>query len=701
MNRVSIIIPFYNAQDTILRTLQSVLHQTYYNIEIILINDGSSDSSIQIIESLNNNSIKLFSYENSGPGHARIEGLKHSSGEYVFFLDADDILCPSAIEELVSSLEAHKTDVAIAKYETFSDEIKTFEGQAKTELLNHCELIKEISRCDRIQNFLWGKLFRRNLLNTEDFDTKKRLGEDIATLIKIFHRCNSGVYLSEKTLVYYYQNPKSLSRRLSYGKLNDYCNALTEKALFIKENYYEFYKLMFRSLIDYILLIVVNYDANRISNINLIRKLAKETSTSFKEKLMFFISKHPSIAKRLVKERKQLEISNKPKIAVINTYNRMSTGNVAKSISDGVSDKYQSKLFYGRCYDKFDNESKYIGGCRLYNWINNFFVKITGKTGGFHKRSTKRLIKEIEIFKPNIIHLHNIHGNFLNYGMLFEYLKDKKVVVTAHDCFWLTGRCAHFLDYGIECNGWKSGCIKCPHKNLYMGTLFFDRAAREFTLKQIFVRNAKSLTFVVLSSWQEQLYQQFKTRLIPNGFDYGFGTNAKQKVSGDNSPMKIVGVSQNWTQAKGINEFNKLANDLDSNSYQITLIGNKAKGIKINKNINFAGSLNSKGTLEAIGNSDLFVNPTYADTFPTVLIESLSVGTPIVSYDVGGCHDIIGKCGYLISKGNYNELKQCIESFRRENFNSNELIEKAKHFARSRMINDYLKLYEEVNNGEK
>lgn len=701
MNKVSVIIPFYNAQETILRTLQSVLEQTYEDIEVILINDGSSDSSVQLIESLKNNSIKLFSIENRGPGYARVEGLKHSTGEYVFFLDADDILCPSAIEELFNSLEAHKADVAIAKYETFSDEIKDFEGQVKSEFLNHNELIQEISSCHRIQNFLWGKLFRKNVLNTEDFDTKKRLGEDISTLIRVFHRCNSGVYLSEKALVYYYQNPKSLSRRLSYSKLNDYCDALIEKVSFIKENYNQFYKLLFHSLIDYVLLIVVNYDANRIRNFNFIKRLSKETSTSIRDKLMLFVSKHPSIAKKLVKERKQLEISNEPKIAVINTYNRMSTGNVAKSISDGVSDKYQSKLFYGRCYDRFDNDSRYIGGSRLYNFINNIFVKITGKTGGFHKRSTKRLIKEIEKFKPNIIHLHNIHGNFLNYRMLFEYLKDKKVVVTAHDCFWLTGRCAHFLDYGIECNGWKSGCIKCPHKNLYMGTLLFDHAEKEFKLKQAFVHNAKSLVFVVLSSWQEQLYKRFNTRLIPNGFDYDFETDSKQKISNINLPIRIVGVSQNWTLSKGINEFNKLANDLDPNSYQITLIGRKAKGTKINKNINFVGPLNNKDTLKTIRDCDLFVNPTYADTFPTVLIESLSVGTPVVSYDVGGCKDIVGKCGYLVSKGSYNELKQSIESFKRDDFNSNELIEWAKQFSRHKMINEYLKLYNEVINGEK
>lgn len=695
-NKVSIIVPFYNAENTIERTLTSIFNQTYQNIELVLVDDGSTDNSVSTIQKLKDKKqFVLVKTKNSGPAKARIEGINHSSGQYIFFLDADDVLEKKAIEELVNSLEKSDADVAIANYETFNTEPLPHNSDIVSEYLPHEQLISELAKCQRIQNFLWGKLFKREVINTSDFDQKKRLGEDISTLIKIFHRCRSGVYLSGKPLVYYFVNQNSLSKRLDYGKLNDYCNALIEKTQFLKTHYPVYWKLTFHANIDYLFLIVVNYDLNRIYDAKILINFVVNSPNSLKDKIKVFLLKHPRIAKKFIKQRKQTSETNLTRVAVINTYNRMSTGNIAKDIGDGLSNKYYSKLFYGRCKDPYDNESVYVGGSRFYNLLNNVLVKLSGKIGGFHKRATKRLIRNLEKFNPSIIHLHNIHGNYLNYKLLFKYLENKKVIITAHDCFWLTGRCAHFLDYKINCDGWKTGCKKCRYKYLYMPTLFFDKAKDIFALKQKFIENSSCLKFVVLSKWQEELFKPYHPILIPNGFD--FQTELlKREDSCSDDKLHIIGIAQNWISAKGILEFNQLAEDLDGNKFEITLIGAKTACANPNKKIRFLGKLDNTSVLNELRRADLFVNPTYVDTFPTVLIESLSCGVPVLTYDVGGCRDIVGECGFYVPAGDYRMLRQTIEKFDKSSFDKHLISEHAKLFAKKTMIERYRNLYDEV-----
>ena len=208
-NLVSIIVPFFNAEKTLLDTLECLERQTYQQIEIVLVNDGSKDKSSDIAASFCTKDLrfKLFNTSNLGPGHARKFGLQKASGDYIFFLDSDDLIHEKTIEILLDELLKSNCDVSIAKYETFIDC-----PQQKTDIvsqpifLDHNDLIKEISFCGRIQNFFWGKLFRRNILFLEDFDQNKLLGEDITSMIKIFDKCSSGVFIDGTPLVFYRQN---------------------------------------------------------------------------------------------------------------------------------------------------------------------------------------------------------------------------------------------------------------------------------------------------------------------------------------------------------------------------------------------------------------------------------------------------------------------------------------------------------------
>lgn len=698
-NLVSVVIPFYNVSDKISLTLRSIQSQTYKSLDVILVDDGSDDDSIQAIESLikGDERFRIIHQQNAGPASARILGLKHAKGDYVFFLDSDDLIHPNAIESLLAVAVDNNVEIAIAKYETFYK----FENQFKESLslktieFEKKDILKELAICTRIQNFIWGKLFRKEIIDASDFDSEKLLGEDIATLYKIFNRCKKAVYLDGTPLVLYYQNPDSISHKLSYRKLNDYCNALIEKTNFYKQNYPDYYGLTFYANIDFWFLAEVNYDLRRINNIFELKKHIDSTCHGLRNKMKLFVANRPGIARKMIKKHAYETESNKKRIAIINTYNSMSTGNVAKTISDGMADEYDFKLFYGRCYDKWDNASIYFGGSKFFNFINNIYVKFSGNIGGAHKLATRRLIKKLKQYNPDIVHLHNIHGNFVNYKMLFNYLKDKNVVVTMHDCFWLTGRCAHFVNEKIICDGWKSECKKCKYKNIYMQTLLFDKANKIYNLKQSFLSNSKNLHLVALSSWQANLFRKQKVDLIPNGFD--FDVQCQQKSA--NNKTIIIGVSQNWIPSKGINDFNYLAEKLDSQKYEIRLIGKMGKNVVANKNIKILGTLSQQEVLKQISQSDIFVNPTYVDTFPTVLIESLACGTPVITYDVGGCKDIVGDCGRFVERGDTNQLLKAVLEFNPTDFSKEKIVERSKKFNKEKMIDGYKKLFKEVLHG--
>ena len=696
---VSIIVPFYNAKATLASTIESLKSQTYSNVEILLINDESIDDSVNIANRIIKGDCRfsIINQKKSGPAQARIKGLLESKGEFVFFLDSDDLLVDSAIEIMVDEIKQRDLDVVIAEYTTFVDCPTTCSSDAIHQIyMSKNDLLRELASCRRIQNFIWGKLFKREIILSTDFDGNKLLGEDIATMYKIFDRCSSGVFLEGRPLVFYRHNSSSITKNLNYKKLNDYCNALIEKSDFYLSNHHDLYSLCFNSLVDYWFLITLNYDFGRIRNVGKLRKHINNSCHGIKNKLRRFVAYHPKLARLILKKSIAKNVdSEKKRIAVVNTYNRMSTGNIAKSICDGVADKFITKLFYGRLKDKWDNDSVFVGENKLWNLLNNAYVKISGNIGGAHKSATRKLIKELKKFNPDIVHLHNIHGNYLNYSMLFNYLKDKNVVITMHDCFWLTGRCAHFIDEKVVCSEWKTGCQKCPYKHLYMATLLFDKAKNGLELKNKFLAECKNVHLVALSNWQKNLFNRSDISLIPNGFDF-------KKVGSKNNLNRkrklIIGVSQVWNKAKGIDDFNYLAERLNTSEYEIILVGKKPKHGIAHRNIRMLGLLDNDKTRKLIGEADIFVNPTYVDTFPTVLIESLFSGTPIITYDVGGCRDIVGDCGVYVNKGDKESLLDAICNFSQLDFK--KIVERSELFSKESMISDYKKLFLEILNGK-
>lgn len=322
------------------------------------------------------------------------------------------------------------------------------------------------------------------------------------------------------------------------------------------------------------------------------------------------------------------------------------------------------------------------------------------------KRSTKRLIEQIRDYNPDIIHLHNLHGYYLNYEILFEFLKtfEKPVVWTLHDCWAMTGHCAYF-DYE-GCDKWKSGCFACPQKKEYPRCDVFDRSARNYLIKKAAFKGVKNLTVVTPSRWLAEIVKQsylgiYPVKVINNGIDLNVfkpiepGKNEFKKRNSINDKIMLLGVAQVWDRRKGFDDFIKLSKLLDS-EYQIVMVGLTKKQIDMlpPNIIGIAKTKKVEDLIEIYSAADLFINTTYEDNFPTVNLEALACGTPVVTYNTGGSPECIDTdCGIAVEKGNVDSIASYIINMKNVALKREKCLLRAQSFGKSERYGEYLSLF--------
>ena len=280
-------------------------------------------------------------------------------------------------------------------------------------------------------------------------------------------------------------------------------------------------------------------------------------------------------------------------------------------------------------------------------------TRLADSHGLASKVATRRLIEKIESFRPDVVHLHNIHGYYLHYPTLFEYLArtGQPVVWTLHDLWPLTGHCAYFKD----CDGWQSGCRGgCPERAQYPAALF-SRAARNYDLKsKYFNLPGLNLRLVGVSEWitdiaRRSLLGNHPVSTIRNGIDLAL----LKPLAERNDECLLIGVASNWEARKGLADFARVAKELDP-SWRIRLVGvprrleytlpSRIERVPFLKDAHHL-------TLE-YGNATVFANLTYADNYPLTQLEALACGTPVVAYASGGAPEsIIPECGRVVAPG--------------------------------------------------
>ena len=333
-----------------------------------------------------------------------------------------------------------------------------------------------------------------------------------------------------------------------------------------------------------------------------------------------------------------------------------------------------------------------------FHYLGNFLLD---KEGLFSSRDTKQLITRIKEIKPDVIHLHNIHDHWLNYKLLFEYLNqtDIKIVWTFHDCWAFTGHCFHFVTK--NCDRWKTQCHDCPLQHEYPKTLV-DRSTKNFELKKKLFEGSKNLSIVACSEWignfvKDSFLKNKSLTIIHNGVDLKVFRPTVPKKSLQDGKFSILAVSNVWTKEKGIDDICKLREVLSSN-YQITIVGLSEKQVKTLP-LGIIGIQRTQNVQELVNlysESDVLINPTYADTFPTVNLEALACGTPVITYRTGGSPEAIDeKTGVIVEQGNVKGLTEAILKMKEEPLFAVDCRKRAElYFDKDKCFEKCIRLYE-------
>ena len=352
------------------------------------------------------------------------------------------------------------------------------------------------------------------------------------------------------------------------------------------------------------------------------------------------------------------------------TYNVGSTGKITRDINELITrNGDDSFMVVGYSYDRKDNLHVMEKGKNVTLLLKKdiFISRLTGRMGYNAKWRTRRALKVIKKFNPDIIHLHNIHGSYINIFMLFNYIKKHNIPVvwTLHDCWSFTGRCSHFEANG--CYQWKEGCEKCSKAQLrvYPISYHFDHSKKMYVDKKNLFTGLNNCTLVTPSKWLQTYVKQsylncYPSMVINNGIDLDKINNAKQSdILKDEHRKIILGVASTWTKNKGLPDFIEMDKRLDHDKYVIVLVGlNKTQMEEVpNSIIKFERTNNFDEMVEIYKKASVFVNPTYQDNYPTVNLESIACGTKVVTYNTGGSVEIIRDgIGYIVEKGNVDEL---------------------------------------------
>ena len=307
-----------------------------------------------------------------------------------------------------------------------------------------------------------------------------------------------------------------------------------------------------------------------------------------------------------------------------------------------------------------------------------------------------------------MIHLHNIHGYYLNYKVLFEYIAESKIPIvwTLHDCWSFTGHCTHFDNAG--CNKWKTGCGECPLQMAQYKSRLIDRSRKNYLLKKQLYSNLTNMTIVPVSHWLESLVEQsilkrFQVRVIHNGINLSVFKPTENKIRErfniPENKMMVLGVIGSGFDEKGKDEFVELSKQ---NNLQIVLVGLTANDkIGLPDNIIQLGRTSCHAELaEYYSAADVMLNPTYNDTFPTINIEALACGTPVITYKTGGSPEILDEnTGIVVEKGDMSGLRQAIDTIRSigKSSYSQPCRERAElYFNKDDRYEDYVRLYEDL-----
>lgn len=389
--------------------------------------------------------------------------------------------------------------------------------------------------------------------------------------------------------------------------------------------------------------------------------------------------------------------------------NTGSTGTIAESIGKiALNSDWESYIAYGRFPRESNSKLIKIGNYWDIFW-HGIETRIFDRHGLGSRNATRKLIKKIIQIDPDIIHLHHLHGYYINIEILFKFLSQSKISVvwTFHDCWSITGHCAYF-DY-IGCDKWITECNNCPQIKEYPASIIIDRSKTNFYLKKSLFNSVDNLTIVSVSNWLDGIVGKsflgkLSRKVIYNGVDLelfkpGSSNNIKVKFSIENKFL-IFGLATTWSKRKGLDDFIKLSEKIDENTI-IILVGLGTSQIKtLPKNIiGLQRTENQQELIDLYLASDVFLNLSVEETFGLTTAEALSCGTPVIVYDATASPELVdSQTGIIVEKNNIQSLLLAIEVIKKngKSFYTDYCRSRAeKHFDKNIRYKEYFDLYNE------
>lgn len=396
------------------------------------------------------------------------------------------------------------------------------------------------------------------------------------------------------------------------------------------------------------------------------------------------------------------------KIVQINaTCSKGSTGKICEGISRILTaNRIENYVLYASAGSALPEAVKYCDD--RYIRAQAGLAHLTGRYGFHSKRATKTLIAKLESIRPDIVHLHNLHGHNCDLELLLGYLKARrsKVIWTFHDCWVFTAYCPHFAMAG--CDRWKTGCEHCPQYKRF--SFFFDQSRKLYQKKKQLL-SGLDLTVVTPSQWLaglvgESFLKDVPVRVIHNGIDLSVfqPTEADDGLRKRLSPDKhiLLGVAFDWGVRKGLDVFTELAGRLDPRRYRIVLVGTNDK---IDRSLppevlSVHRTMNQRELAALYTAADVFVNPTREEVFGLVNVEANACGTPVVTFRTGGSPECISeRSGCVVAYNDIDAMEQACRRICEERpYSREDCIAHAQAFGQETTYSDYLKLYLQCSN---
>lgn len=398
----------------------------------------------------------------------------------------------------------------------------------------------------------------------------------------------------------------------------------------------------------------------------------------------------------------------KLRVASINLGFTGSTGTIMRKLQDlAIAQGMECTIAAsGPCPETMSDRNVYVIGRPFFRKASAYASVLTGLDGCFSIFSTLRYIHNLKKFEPDILHLHNLHYSYVNLPLLFRYIKKSGVAVvwTLHDCWSFTGHCPHFMYE--RCDKWENGCHNCPRYQEYPKAIF-DNSRFMWKKKKRWFTGIQNMTLVAPSRWlaervSQSFLKDYPIRVIYNGIDLQRfrptpGDFRNRTHTGEKKV--VLGVSFAWGKRKGLDVFPELSKRLEAD-YQIVLVGvDEQTAASLPDNILAIGRTHSKEELAEIYTAaHVFVNPTREDNYPTVNMEAIACGTPVVTFRTGGSPECVDdRSGSVVACDDVDAMERAIIRIcTQQPFLREECVAAAQRFNADDRFQEYIQLYREM-----